>query len=75
MLPTINNLTRLAETIATLIDNIFIHFMYYDYVSNMLYAEISDHLPMYATDMQQATTNRPEIILKRLKNEDNMFSI
>ena len=75
LLPIINYLTRLAETTATLIDNIFLNCMYCDYISNMLYADISDQLPVYATDMQEATTNRPEIILKRVKKDHNMFSI
>ena len=41
---TINNPTHIRETIATLINNILINCMYCDYISNILYSDISNHL-------------------------------
>ena len=50
--------------------------MYCVYVFDIIYADISDHLPVcIVTDMEVATTNKPEIILKRLMNEVDLFSI
>ena len=44
--PTINRPTRITDTSATLIDNILTNNNLTKYVSSILYADISDHLPV-----------------------------
>ena len=43
---TISNPTRITEQSATLIDNIFVNSVKYDYCSAIVYSDISDHLPI-----------------------------
>lgn len=46
LLPTINNPTRISDTSATLIDNIFVNCIKHDYCTAIVYCDISDHLPV-----------------------------
>ena len=46
MLPTITVPTRITDTTATLIDNIFTNYTRNEYISRVIYDDISDHLPI-----------------------------
>ena len=44
-LPTLSLPTRISDTSATLIDNIFVNCIGHDYTSALVYSDVSDHLP------------------------------
>ena len=46
MIPSIRYPTRISELSSTLIDNIFINSIHYDFNSSIIYNDISDHLPV-----------------------------
>src|SRR6266516_1517540 len=46
LIPTITVPTRITERTATLLDNIFINCPQYDYLTRVIYFDISDHLPV-----------------------------
>ena len=69
-LPMIRYPTRITETSATLLDNIFINSMYHDIDSAILYTDISDHLVVAVRVMSSLPAKRscPQF-LKRFYSE------
>jgi hypothetical protein len=59
-LPTIHNPTRISDSSATLIDNIFINKTQFTYDSAIIYNDISDHFPI-AIHLENLTVKRKQI--------------
>ena len=59
-LPSINRPTRVTETSATLIDNIFSNVIDYNNspINGILYTDISDHFPVFRICCKQTTINK-----------------
>ena len=71
MLPIIMKPTRISKSSATLIDNIIIsEKLQSDYRSNILFSNLSDHLPCHFAGKKEATK-----IKERKLNKDNLNKI
>ena len=70
---TINNPTRITDSSATLIDNIFINFIDCSFFPVILYADMSDHLPIcMIVDLNVKVINNNFHIFKRGDNQGNI---
>src|SRR6218665_2115072 len=68
--PLITSPTRLTEHYATLIDNIFSNALTYKEISGILYADISDHLPIFVIlDCKLKLLPKPKLVSYRHKSE------
>ena len=71
-IPTIRNPTRIADSSATLIDNIFVNSVQYHMKAAIVYSDISDHLPIALHLETNLIKNiQPNTIVKRIYNEDS----
>ena len=71
--PTIRNPTRIADTSATLIYNIFINSIQYRMKSTIVYSDISDHLPIALHLETNLVKNvRPNSIVKRFYDQGSI---
>lgn len=57
--PLISKPTRITGSTATLIDNIFTNNLEFNMVSGILYADLSDHLPVFQITQLKLTSNPP----------------
>ena len=72
-IPTIRSPTRIANTSATLIDNIFINSVQYRMKTAIVYSDISDHLPIALHLETNLVKNiRPNSIVKRAYDENSV---
>ena len=72
-IPTIRNPTRIADTSATLIDNIFIKSIQYRMKSAIIYSDISDHLPIALHLENNLVKNmHPNSIVKWIYDQDSI---
>ena len=72
--PKINRPTRITQTTATLIDNIFTNVYAASTISGPLIFDISDHLPIYSTlpyNLDAIENHKPEYVFKRIYSEEN----
>ena len=70
--PLITNPTRVTEKSATLIDNIFTnHIQETNCVKGILYADITDHFPVFFIDSSSTSKNKPDYFYKRCYSEKN----
>jgi len=70
--PVINKPTRVTETSATLIDNIFTNFgNAYKHVPSILCSDISDHLPIYINLVIPVPSKPNKYIYKRIYSDHN----
>ena len=53
LLPTITKPTRITRNTATLIDNIFTNEMSNDFISGILFCDLSDHLPTFLINKEK----------------------
>ena len=68
--PLITSPIRLAEHSATLIDNISCNALTYKEISGILYADISDHLPIFVIlDCKLKLLPKPKLVSYRHKSE------
>ena len=73
-LPTIKSPTRITESLATLIDNIFINDLTRKCESAIIYSDVSDHLPVIIHFHQQAEkTNTVSEYCKRVYSNEQIF--
>ena len=69
-LPTINKPTRVTEKTATLIDNIFTNVDLKNSMSSILYADISDHYPVFLqSDLDVKPIAKPRFYYKRIYSD------
>ena len=73
--PRINRPTRITNTSATLIDNIFINTHSNNIKSGIWLADISDHFPIFITLPYDTVKKTPieKFVYKRIYSEENMF--
>ena len=71
-LPTIHHPTRITETSATLLDNIFTNNIRYKMKTGIVYSDISDHLPIIMHVDFNLRRNKPFVRCKRFYNEDSV---
>ena len=68
--PVINRPTRIAETSATLIDNILVNKLSMKLSSAILFADISDHFPVVVqSDIHVKTSSPPPFTYKRIMSD------
>jgi hypothetical protein len=71
-LPTISRPTRITPFSATLIDNIITNQQLFKYKSSIIYADVSDHLPIFLqTDLVVKSKKRPKFVFKRVITADS----
>ena len=77
LLPVITKLTRISKTSATLLDNIIISDkLQFNYTSNIILSDLSDHLPCYV-EIDDYNVGKKEAtkIKKRKMNKENLNKI
>ena len=75
--PTISRPTRITTKTATLIDNVFLsQRLQYQYTSNILVDDISDHLPsIIRLKNQKKCKNEPIKLMTREMNKEKMSNL
>src|SRR3989442_392726 len=69
--PTIHNPTRICDSSATLIDNIFINKTQFAYDSAIIYNDISDHLPIAIHSCNSMNNVKPAQPVKTTRSFDS----
>ena len=70
--PLINRPTRITQNSATLIDNIFSNALNDHLFTGILYADISDHFPIFVIDNHQSNEDSPKYIQARRYTQNNI---
>ena len=74
MVPTISRPTRIAHTLVTLIDNVYVRINKLDQtLSCILSADLSDHLPIFIYMGSKIKRKPKPLTFKRLKLDENAF--
>ena len=73
--PRIDRPTRITDTSATLIDNIFTNVHNSELTSGVWIADVSDHLPVYVIMpcLNRRVSREPKYVYKRIYSEDKMI--
>ena len=72
-LPLINKPTRVTDTTATLIDNIFCnHFQDFQFLQGIFVTDISDHFPVFCIAIESKSSENTNIDYCRQYNENNI---
>lgn len=71
-LPSIQHPTRITETSATLLDNIFTNNIRYKMKTGIVYSDISDHFPVIMHVHFNLKKNKPILCCRRFYNEDSI---
>ena len=70
--PLINKPTRVKETSATLIDNIFTNNVGADSIQGIFYTDISDHFPIFYGCSSLCIDASPQYVTKRVYSDKNV---
>ena len=72
--PLITKPTRITNTTATLIDNIFTNDLNHNYTSGAFICDVTDHLPIFivGSNSIKSNVNKNKFIYKRSIDEDNL---
>ena len=57
--PLIDKPTRVCASSQTLLDNIFTNALFHEFLSGILYSDISDHMPIFAVHKRRLSFTRP----------------